>query len=325
MPQDPKQRALTSIRTNPDLRGAPNPGYNTYLSPGSSVNTPNHRNPLIPTTSNSSSRSGQNAGSDSTLQMLPIGHSPTTPRYGNTGYNDLPTIPPSTPGNKPVMRQAVSNTNLRPLPVPSEEAQLIRQRSQAQTYPASTPMSTNNNVSFSTPMQHNNNVSFSVPMPMPMPNAFPTGMSESNYPFNNGYGPQTSGYPFYSGNQPMHNNSPTMHYGPVPMRQARRYKTTKKVQLTQGNLVLDCPIPSKLLDVLPKKNGDEFTTMRYTAVTCDPNDFAAQNYTLRPKMLNRETELFIVMTMYNVRRLLVLFMFCFVGLTKKKTSWPCYC
>ncbi|KAF8988801.1 Chitin synthase, class 1 [Haplosporangium bisporale] len=274
MPQDPKQRPLTSSRTNPGYNTPPN----TYLSPGSNANIVNLRNPLVPNTSNSSSRSGQSAGSDGTLHMLPISHSPTTPRYGNNGYNDMPMVPPSTPGNRPVMRPAVSNTSLRPLPVPSEEAQLIRQRSQAQIYPASTPMSTNNNVSFSTPMQHNNNVSFSVPMPMPMPNAIPTGMSDSNYPFNNG---------------------PTMHYGPVPMRQARRYKTTKKVQLTQGNLVLDCPIPSKLLDVLPKKNSDEFTTMRYTAVTCDPNDFAAQNYTLRPKMLNRETELFIVMTMYN--------------------------
>ncbi|KAG0324643.1 Chitin synthase, class 1 [Podila horticola] len=305
MPQDAKQRALKSSRTNPDLRGTPNSGYgntlahsNTHLSPGSNANTSNNnlRNPLIP---NSSSRSGQSAGSDGTLQMLPISHSPTTPRYGNNGYSDMPMIPQSTPGNRPAMRQAVSNTSLRPLPVPSEEAQLIRQRSQAQIYPAvSTPMPANN-VSFSTPMPQNNNVSFSVPMPMPMPNAIPTGMSDNNYPFGNGYGPQSSGYPFYNGNQPMHNNSATMHYGPVPMRQARRYKTTKKVQLTQGNLVLDCPIPSKLLDVLPKKNGDEFTTMRYTAVTCDPNDFAAQNYTLRPKMLNRETELFIVMTMYN--------------------------
>ena len=92
------------------------------------------------------------------------------------------------------------------------------------------------------------------------------------------------------------------------MRQARRYKTTKKVTLTQGNLVLDCPVPTKLLDVLPRKAEDEFTSMRYTAVTCDPNDFAHQNYTLRPKMLNRETELFIVMTMYNVSTVLLYFL-----------------
>jgi chitin synthase len=44
--------------------------------------------------------------------------------------------------------------------------------------------------------------------------------------------------------------------------------------------------------------GDEFTKMRYTAVTCDPDDFMRQNYTLRPSS-RRKTELFIVLTMYN--------------------------
>ena len=40
---------------------------------------------------------------------------------------------------------------------------------------------------------------------------------------------------------------------------------------------------------------------RYTAATCDPNDFKAEGYTLRPAMYEptRKTELFIVMTMYN--------------------------
>ncbi|RKP24984.1 chitin synthase-domain-containing protein, partial [Syncephalis pseudoplumigaleata] len=39
--------------------------------------------------------------------------------------------------------------------------------------------------------------------------------------------------------------------------------------------------------------------MRYTACTCDPNEFISQRYTLRPVLYGRETELFIVMTMYN--------------------------
>ncbi|KAF9978360.1 Chitin synthase, class 1 [Actinomortierella ambigua] len=92
------------------------------------------------------------------------------------------------------------------------------------------------------------------------------------------------------------------HYGPAPTTQRRRYHTTKKVKLTQGNLVLDCPVPSKFLKTLKYQEGEEFTHMRYTAATCDPNDFAAENYTLRPLFIDeqpRETELFIVMTMYN--------------------------
>ena len=95
----------------------------------------------------------------------------------------------------------------------------------------------------------------------------------------------------------------TRHYGPAPPAQRRRFHTTKKVKLTSGNLVLDCPVPSKFLAGLKYKEGEEFTHMRYTAATCDPNDFAAENYTLRPLLVEdqpRETELFIVMTMYNV-------------------------
>ncbi|KAI8064971.1 chitin synthase 1 [Thamnidium elegans] len=74
--------------------------------------------------------------------------------------------------------------------------------------------------------------------------------------------------------------------------------STKTVALFQGNLVLDCPVPSRLLESSARKEK-EFAMMRYSAVTCDPNDFEASNYTLRPQLMRRETELFIVMTMYN--------------------------
>ncbi|CAG8587729.1 2993_t:CDS:1, partial [Scutellospora calospora] len=39
------------------------------------------------------------------------------------------------------------------------------------------------------------------------------------------------------------------HYGRAPLRQPRRYKTTKRVELYQGNLVLDCPVPTKFLQM----------------------------------------------------------------------------
>lgn len=42
----------------------------------------------------------------------------------------------------------------------------------------------------------------------------------------------------------------------------RRWKTVKKVELYEGNLVLDCPIPKKLLQQLPKKDEREYTHMR---------------------------------------------------------------
>lgn len=39
--------------------------------------------------------------------------------------------------------------------------------------------------------------------------------------------------------------------------------------------------------------------MRYTAATCDPDDFMRSKYSLRQYLYGRDTELFIVMTMYN--------------------------
>ncbi|KAI7871996.1 chitin synthase 1 [Spinellus fusiger] len=77
----------------------------------------------------------------------------------------------------------------------------------------------------------------------------------------------------------------------------RRY-ATRHVQLTRGNLVLNCPVPDRLLKSVSRKE-EEFNTMRYTAATCPPDLFAEQGYTLRPQLYNRSTELFIVMTMYN--------------------------
>ncbi|KAI8150386.1 chitin synthase 1 [Fennellomyces sp. T-0311] len=89
------------------------------------------------------------------------------------------------------------------------------------------------------------------------------------------------------------------HYGEAPRRVPRRYKTTRKVKLTRGNLVLDCPVPTRYLQAVPIKESKEFTHMRYTAATCDPKDFSSQGYTLRQQLLERHTELFIVLTMYN--------------------------
>ncbi|KAF9957708.1 Chitin synthase, class 2 [Mortierella alpina] len=71
------------------------------------------------------------------------------------------------------------------------------------------------------------------------------------------------------------------------------------VPLTEGNLVMDCPVPRQLLQNAHFKGEREFEYMRYTAATCDPNDFFKERYTLRPTIYRRQTELFIVMTMYN--------------------------
>ncbi|KAL7417182.1 glycosyltransferase family 2 protein [Mrakia frigida] len=99
----------------------------------------------------------------------------------------------------------------------------------------------------------------------------------------------------------MQDEDDNIHYGPVPSRVPRRNKTVKRVQLYMGHLVLDSPVPSKLLVHCPNKTEKEFTTMRYTAATCDPNDFKSDRYALRQNLYEtpRRTELFIVLTMYN--------------------------
>ncbi|KAF8852159.1 chitin synthase 1 [Acephala macrosclerotiorum] len=89
-----------------------------------------------------------------------------------------------------------------------------------------------------------------------------------------------------------------------PAPALKRYKTVKEVQLFNGNLILDCPIPPKLLNQVPHAQPperDEFTHMRYSAATCDPSEFYEERFTLRQKLFAkpRHTELFIVVTMYN--------------------------
>ncbi|CAG8657095.1 6938_t:CDS:2 [Dentiscutata erythropus] len=78
-----------------------------------------------------------------------------------------------------------------------------------------------------------------------------------------------------------------------------RRRSARHVELTHGNLVLDCPVPDKVLRNVKYSDDEEFSTMRYTAVTCDPDDFIQNKYLLRPHIYGRKTELMIVMTMYN--------------------------
>ncbi|KDQ55846.1 glycosyltransferase family 2 protein [Jaapia argillacea MUCL 33604] len=91
---------------------------------------------------------------------------------------------------------------------------------------------------------------------------------------------------------------PTLHFGPAPSgRIHRRHKTKRQVQLTNGNLVVELDVPPKL--ILPRYGEHEMMKTRYTAVTCDPDDFEKSGFSLRQNEWGRTTELFIVITMYN--------------------------
>lgn len=87
----------------------------------------------------------------------------------------------------------------------------------------------------------------------------------------------------------------------------KRY-ATRKVKLVQGSVLsVDHPVPSAIKNAIQKKYRDdleggseEFSHMRYTAATCDPDEFTLKNgYNLRPAMYNRHTELLIAITYYN--------------------------
>ena len=92
----------------------------------------------------------------------------------------------------------------------------------------------------------------------------------------------------------------TQHFGPAPTGRIHRRNKKRRVQLTNGNLIIDLPVPPKL--ILPLRKSDRETGFaRYTAVTCDPDDFESRGFFLRQNESNRPTELFICVTMYNVR------------------------
>jgi chitin synthase len=124
--------------------------------------------------------------------------------------------------------------------------------------------------------------------------------------------PIRESYASHTGSQVTLNEDPELNekvefYGPAPEgKQQRRgvrdpQMAKKEVQLVNGELVLECKIPTILYSFLPRRDEMEFTHMRYTAVTCDPDDFTTRGYKLRQQIgrTARETELFICITMYN--------------------------
>ncbi|KAJ6162602.1 hypothetical protein N7497_002581 [Penicillium chrysogenum] len=92
----------------------------------------------------------------------------------------------------------------------------------------------------------------------------------------------------------------------------RRY-ATRKIKLVQGSVLsVDYPVPSAIQNAIQKEYREseegfpeEFTHLRYTAATCDPDEFTLRNgYNLRPAMYNRHTELLIAITYYNEDKVL---------------------
>ncbi|WFD35850.1 chitin synthase [Malassezia cuniculi] len=86
----------------------------------------------------------------------------------------------------------------------------------------------------------------------------------------------------------------------------------RRVQLTHGNWIVDYPVPSAVrnaMDPLVVAQGQphEFSHLRYSAVTCDPDEFTRANgWGLRASTaFGRQTELLICLTYYNEDRVLL--------------------
>ncbi|TGO44890.1 hypothetical protein BOTNAR_0726g00030 [Botryotinia narcissicola] len=98
-------------------------------------------------------------------------------------------------------------------------------------------------------------------------------------------------------------------HGAIRRRATRKIKF---IQCGQGSVLsANYPVPSAIKNAVQRQyiyveNGtNEFSEMRYTAVTCDPNDFTLMNgYTLRQHIYNRHTELLIAITYYNEDKIL---------------------
>ncbi|KAF9029992.1 chitin synthase [Hymenopellis radicata] len=109
--------------------------------------------------------------------------------------------------------------------------------------------------------------------------------------------PFQQNYPPPMGRPGMYHHPSSAGYSVAREKMLKR-RSVRQVELFQGNLVLDMDVPSHIVPST-RTHEEEMTKMRYTAATCDPDDFMKSRYSLRPFLYGRQTELFIVMTMYN--------------------------
>ncbi|KAI6047213.1 glycosyltransferase family 2 protein [Pisolithus marmoratus] len=81
-------------------------------------------------------------------------------------------------------------------------------------------------------------------------------------------------------------------------RQTIKRGVTRKVKLTKGNFITEYPVPTP--SKYSKTKTTEFSHMRYSAATVDPDDFSeATGWSLRTKLYGRQTDLLIAVTSYN--------------------------
>ncbi|KIY73762.1 glycosyltransferase family 2 protein [Cylindrobasidium torrendii FP15055 ss-10] len=164
----------------------------------------------------------------------------------------------------------------------------------------------------------------SSPMPQPfesatsLPHEFGgarTGYDDEEVPLNTGQtftggfyppnvDPSAFGDPYASRPLSVATTSSNSTDGAWRRRQTIKRGVTRKVKLVDGNFIADYPVPTPIHSAMEARytnsQTNEFSHMRYTAATCDPDEFTEANgYSLRTKIYNRQTELLIAVTSYN--------------------------
>ncbi|KAI8905003.1 glycosyltransferase family 2 protein [Gorgonomyces haynaldii] len=87
---------------------------------------------------------------------------------------------------------------------------------------------------------------------------------------------------------------------PMQRQQTTLRRQVKTIKLAKsGNFQVKQRVADRVLDGALYVKGQEFESLRYTAVTCDPDMFIEKGYDLRLSRFKRQIEIFVVVTMYN--------------------------
>ncbi|KAJ3284274.1 Chitin synthase, class 1 [Rhizoclosmatium sp. JEL0117] len=84
---------------------------------------------------------------------------------------------------------------------------------------------------------------------------------------------------------------------PSLLRRPTKY-VTKEVVLTDGEFILDVPLSKDYSSVVRYSDAEEFTHLRYSAITTQPDEFSTV-FSLRQTHMRRYTKIAVVCTMYN--------------------------
>jgi chitin synthase len=99
------------------------------------------------------------------------------------------------------------------------------------------------------------------------------------------------------------------YYSSKPSSGKIQAQVAQVLENSNGNFVVEVPVPNELLNACQFKEEQEFTHLRYTACTVEPDHVSKSGYTLRQQKLQRQTEVFIVVTMVWSQKLGFFFFF----------------